>query len=89
MSNYDPLNSPLSSLPVATVQQWLSDALNAEQQLLTGAKVVTASYSQGDGARAVTYTAADLVMLRARIAELSAFLRIGRPGRRGPIRVFF
>jgi hypothetical protein len=89
MSNYDPLNSPLSSLPQDTVRQWLAAAMSAEQELTLGVKVVTASYSQGDGARSVTYTPADMPRLKARIAELSAFLGVGRPGRRGPMRVRF
>jgi hypothetical protein len=89
MSNYDPLNSPLSLLPQDTVCQWLAAAMSADQELTLGEKVATASYSQGDGARSVTYTPADLPRLKARIAELSAFLGIGRPGRRGPVRVIF
>jgi len=89
MSNYDPLNSPLSVVPLATVQQWLVAAVTADQELAIGAKLATASYSQGDGSRAVTYTAADRLMLKARIAELQAFLGVGRPGRRGPMRVMF
>jgi hypothetical protein len=89
MSNYDPTDSPLSAIPVETVRQWLVAAVTAEQELAIGAKVVTASYSQGDGSRSVSYSAADRLMLKARIAELSAFLGIGRPGRRGPMRVMF
>jgi hypothetical protein len=89
MSNYDPLESPLSLLPRTTVQAWLTAAMTAEQELSTGAKVATASYSQGDGSRSVTYTPADLFRLRARIQELAAFLGVGRPGRRGPMRVVF
>ncbi|MGI4849354.1 MAG: gpW family head-tail joining protein [Janthinobacterium lividum] len=89
MSNYDPLNSPLQVIPRDIVAQWLVVAVTAEQELVTGTKVVTAAYSQGDGSRTVSYSAADLKQLRARIAELSAFLGIGRPGRHGPMRVMF
>jgi hypothetical protein len=89
MSNYDPLESPLSLLPRETIQAWLIAAMTAEQELSTGSKVATASYAQGDGSRSVTYTPADLFRLRARIQELAAFLGVGRPGRRGPIRVLF
>jgi hypothetical protein len=89
MSNYDPLNSSLTMIPRETVQQWLVAAMTAEQELAVGGKVATASYSQGDGSRTVSYTAADRAFLKARIAELSAFLGIGRPGRRGPMRVIF
>lgn len=89
MSHYDPLDSPLQLMPRDTVQQWLVAAMTAEQQLALGEKVATASYSQGDGARSITYTPADLFRLRARIAELSAFLGVGRRGRAGPMRVCF
>jgi hypothetical protein len=89
MSNYDPLNSSLTLIPLEIVQQWLIAAQTAKQELSVGAKVATASYSQGDGSRTVSYTAADLSRLDARIAELSAFLGVGRPGRRGPMRPFF
>jgi hypothetical protein len=89
MSRYDPLDSPLSILPLATVQQWLADALQAEQQLLTGAKVATVAYAQGDGSRSVTYTPAEIDRLRARIAELSTFLGIGSAKRLRPMRVIF
>lgn len=89
MSNYDPLSSSLSVIPIATVQQWLVAAVAAEQELTIGSRVSTASYSQGDGSRSVTYSTADLPRLKARIAELSAFLGVGRPGRRGPIRPIF
>ena len=88
-SNFDPLDSPLALIPADTVRQWLVAALTAEQELATGARVVPASYAQGDGNRSVTYTPTDRVWLQARIAALSAFLGIGRPGRRGPIRVCF
>lgn len=89
MSNYDPTDSALNCVPLATVRQWLVAAVTAEQELLSGAKVATASYSQGDGSRSVSYSAADRIMLKARITELQAFLGIGRPGRRGPMRVMF
>ena len=50
----------------------LQQALNAAQQayidLSTGAKGESYSYSQGDGARAVTYS-------KANIGELSALIR--------------
>ena len=88
-THFDPLDSPLSILPRETVQAWLIEALQAEQSLATGTQIVTANYAQGDGNRAVTYTQADRLMLKARIAELSAFLQIGRPGRRGPMKVIF
>lgn len=86
MSHYDPTNSPLSVVPVETVRQWLLAAVTAEQELAIGEKVAVASYSQGDGSRSISYTAADRLLLKARISELSAFLGIGQ---RRPMRVSF
>ena len=89
MSNYNTLNSPLSALPLATVQQWLQTALQAQMDLMTGGKVVTATYSSGDGTRTVSYSQPDLQMLQAWILQLQTFLGAGKPGRRGPIRALF
>src|ERR1700724_2253975 len=46
----------LTGLPVATVQAWLTAAQTALQALMTGQKVVTASY----GDKSVSYTPADM-----------------------------
>lgn len=85
-SVFDPSTSSLAGLPPATVQAWLLSAQTALMQLSTGAKVVTASYSQGDGAQSVTYTAADQVRLQGFIALLQAQLGVRR---RAPIRFMF
>lgn len=87
MSRFDPTTSDLALIPLATLQQWQSDAVTALHQLSIGAKVVTASYSQGDGSRAVTYTPANINDLRAWLAKLNAQLGLGK-GRR-PMRVQF
>lgn len=62
---------------VATVDltAWLASAQAAWQQLVTGNQVTSVSYSQGDGAKSVTRTPADLATLRAWIASLEAELR--------------
>lgn len=87
MSNYDPTTSDLANVPLATLQAWQLAALTAMQQLSTGQKVVTASYSQGDGSRSVTYNQANMADLRAWLAKLNAQLGLG--SRRRPVWVTF
>lgn len=84
----DTSTTMLAGLPAATLQAWLTEAQLALHQLSTGAKVATASYTQGDGAKSVTYTQADAGRLASWIASLQAQLGIGRQGRR-PARFVF
>lgn len=58
----------------ATLLAWYGEALNALHQLRTGAKIASASYSQGTGARGVTYTQADRDDLIRYIAQLESAL---------------
>jgi hypothetical protein len=67
-SNYDPTTSDLAGLPVPTLQAWLLQAQQALHDLSTGNKGESYSYTQGDGARSVTYTRANINDLRAGIA---------------------
>jgi hypothetical protein len=62
-------DSVLAGMTPAQVAEALSTAQGAYVQLMTGTKVVTASYAQGDGSRSVSYTAAN-------IADLAAFIRL-------------
>ena len=80
---FDPNQTILAGVAKATLQQWLSDAQNAYQQLVMGAKVVSASY---DG-KSVTYAQADRAALESWIATLQRQLGINR-GRRA-IRPYF
>jgi hypothetical protein len=72
----------------------LSTALTATQQaifdLTTGGKLETASYTQGDGAKSVTYTRADLGALQQQV-QILAGLVSGDPryGRRRPLRPLY
>lgn len=81
MSNYDPTTSDLSLMPQATLIQWQIDAMTALHELSTGKKGEAYSYTQGDGAKSVTYTRANINDLRAWLAKLNAQLGIGS-GRR-------
>ena len=77
----------LAGVDAATLSVWLRQAQAALQALVTGQQVTTASYSQGEGQRMVTYRRADVVALRAWILELQAAVNPGSStsGRRPPI----
>jgi hypothetical protein len=66
----------------------LAAAQQAYIDLSTGAKGVSYSYSQGDGARAVTYTQANIADLTALIQSLQSQLKVPGSGRR-PVRFKF
>ena len=76
----------LAGVPAATLQVWLTASQTALHQLLTGARVATASYGQGDGNRSVTFSRTDQQTLRAYIGDLQRALGIQVAPRR-PIRV--
>lgn len=63
------------------LQSWLSAAQQALQDLALGGKPVTVSYTQGDGARAVTYTPAQIPVLEQRIRSLARALGLAGPRR--------
>jgi hypothetical protein len=75
-------NSILAGVDQTTLQTWLTNAQQAYQDLMTGAKGETYSYTQGDGAKSVTYTRANLDRLAAWISELQAALGLRRHPRR-------
>lgn len=78
---FDPSTSDLAGIPRATLLQWLTEAQQAMHDLVTGAKGESYSYSQGDGAKSVTYTRANIGQLRGYIAELKAQLGVRRARR--------
>ncbi len=65
---------PPPALPLATLQANLAAAQAALDQLLRGARVATASYSEGGGTRSVTYTKTDVGTLRNYIDDLQSQL---------------
>lgn len=69
----------LIGVPPATLQQWLTQAQQAYQDLMMGNKPEIVSYTQGDGNRSVTYTRANLGALQQRIRELTAALGLSAP----------
>lgn len=76
-----------------TLLSWYGQAIQAMNDLMTGGKVTSVSYSQGTGARSVTYTQANIADLRQWIAQLAAALSarslILQPARRRAIGVRF
>lgn len=76
MSCYNPNTSILAGMSTVALQTALANAQQAYIDLSSGAKVVTASYSQGDGSKSVTYTQANIADLVALIKQLQAQLGI-------------
>lgn len=76
MPMYDPSTSIFAGLDDATLQAWLASAQQALVDLQTGSKVVTVSYTQGDGGKNVTYTRAEIAPLVMLIRQLQAQLGI-------------
>ena len=66
--------SILAGVDAGTLQTWLTNAQQAYQDLMTGAKGETYSYPQGDGSKSVTYTRANIDRLAMWISELQAAL---------------
>ncbi len=88
MRRFDPNRSILAGMPTATLQANLAKLQQAYLDLSTGAKGESYSYTQGDGAKAVTYTRANLAQLVQAIQLLQAQLGVvERP--RGAIGVGF
>lgn len=82
---FNPRTSIFAGMPRHYLQEQLEATQRAYIELSSGAKVVTASYTQGDGTKSVTYTQASLGNITALIKELQAQLGIISHGRR-PIR---
>ena len=85
---YNPTTSILAGRPTAQLQADLAAAQQALIDLTTGAKGVSFSYTQGDGAKSVTYTPANLPSLVALIKQLQAQLGIVTRPRR-PVRFWY
>lgn len=79
---FDPSRSLLAGRPTAQLQLDLAQAQQAYIDLMSGAKGESYSYTQGDGARAVTYTRGNVADLASLIQLLQAQLGIvARPRR--------
>ncbi|MDR5813327.1 gpW family head-tail joining protein [Caballeronia sp. LZ033] len=86
--SFDPEQSIFAGMDTAVLQQALADAQQAYIDLSTGAKGESYSYTQGDGAKAVTYTRASLPALYNLIRQLQMILNPNIRSRR-PMRPYF
>lgn len=73
---FNPATSIFAGMSRAQLQVALANAQQAYLDLSSGAKVVTATYAQGDGNKSVSYTQASLPNLTVLIKELQAQLGI-------------
>lgn len=79
---FDPSDTILSGMSTAQLQAALASAQQAYTDLVTGNKVASATYAQGDGTKSVSYTKAELPNLTAFIRLLQAQLGlVARPRR--------
>lgn len=85
---FNPSTSILAGRSTMQLQADLAAAQQAYIDLSTGAKGESFSYTQGDGAKSVTYTRANLSALVALIKTLQAQLGIVTCARR-PARFLF
>ena len=86
--SFNPATSILAGLSTQVLQANLTAAQTALHQLMTGQKIVTASYSQGEGSQTVSYRQTDAATLTAYIRLLQAQLGIAGTSRR-PVRFNF
>lgn len=78
---FDPTKSLLAGRSTAQLQADLAAAQQAYIDLSSGAKGESFSYTQGDGAKSVTYTRANLGQLAALIRTLQLQLGVVQQGR--------
>lgn len=82
---FDPTQSLLAGRSTAQLQTDLANAQQAYLDLMSGVKGESYSYTQGDGARSVTYTRANIADLASVIQLLQSQLGVVTRARR-PIR---
>lgn len=73
---YDPSRSILAGMDDTLLRQRLAQMQQDYLDLTSGRKVQTASYTQGDGGKNVTYTMANIGLLTAAIRQIQAQLGI-------------
>ena len=83
--SFNPNTSLLAGMSTLALKTALANAQQAYLDLSTGAKGVSYSYTQGDGARAVTYTQTNITQLELLIRTLQQQLGLIQRARRGPM----
>ncbi|MDY7560208.1 gpW family head-tail joining protein [Pseudomonas sp. CCC3.2] len=82
MARFNPSSSLLAGMPRNQLQVSLQNAQQAYLQLSSGGKVESASYTQGDGAKSVTYRQSNIAELANVIQMLQQQLGlVARPRR--------
>jgi hypothetical protein len=76
MGRYDPSRSLLAGMDTTVLQKRLAQMQQDYLDLSSGAKVQSASYTQGDGSKSVSYTMANIAQLTLAIRHLQAQLGI-------------
>jgi hypothetical protein len=79
---YNPQTSLLAGMDTSVLQQRLAQMQQDYLDLMSGAKVVSASYTQGNGGKSVTYSQTNIGQLVIAIRQLQAQLGIIRTPRR-------
>lgn len=82
MSRCGPRSSLLAGISRESLQVSLQNAQQAYIQLSTGGKIETATYTQGDGSKSITYTRANIAQLANIILMLQQQLGIVGQARR-------
>ena len=85
---FNPAATALGGMSTVQLQAALTAAQAAYVDMMTGAKGVTFSYAQGDGAKTVSYTPTSIAQLTAFIQLLQMQIGVVCRGRR-PIRFNF
>ena len=85
---FDPSTSIFAGMSTDALQTTFNTAQTAYTNLLMGSKGEVFSYTQGDGAKSVTYTRANAGQLMMMIRELQACLGIIRTPRRAILPIF-
>lgn len=78
---YDPSKSVLAGMDTTVLQTRLAQLQQAYLDLSSGTKGETFSYTQGDGAKSVTYSRANIGQLTIAIRQIQAQLGIIRAPR--------
>ena len=73
---YDPSKTILAGMDASVLQARLAQLQQAYLDLSSGAKGETYSYTQGDGAKSVTYSRANIGQLTMAIRQIQAQLGI-------------
>ncbi|MBN9143745.1 MULTISPECIES: gpW family head-tail joining protein [unclassified Novosphingobium] len=73
---FNPQTSVLAGMDTSVLQARLAQMQQDYLDLMSGAKVVSASYTQGEGGKSVTYDRTNIAQLTIAIRQLQAQLGI-------------